>query len=398
MKKPLVSIVIPVYNGKNYMREAIDSALSQTYENIEVIVINDGSTDETEEIALSYGPQIRYYRKENGGVATAVNLGVSKMNGEYFSWLSHDDIYFPDKIEKQIDALMHSEDKTAIAFSNIEILKMEDKKIERYNSLDKYELYQLTNSCFSPIFFAIHGSSVLIHKSHFERVGVWRTDLRATQDSVWLFDAMRGKKSVFIEQPLMTVRIHNEMGQLTMQCHGEELNQMFIDFCNELSAEEKEDLCGSEYNFYKQLYSMLQTHPKSSFCLNYLEEKLACTQPKFINFTHYFTKRFTDKKIDIAIFGMGFFGKYTLDNLLSCGIHVTCFYDNDSMKTGSTYNGIRCESISHLEENKDRFVIIAALAEPDILMEQLEELSAPYSIRFQDAITLAYKTHDYYKI
>ena len=88
--KPLVSIIIPVYNGSNFMREAIDSALAQTYPNIEILVINDGSTDNTREIALSYGDKIRYFEKENGGVATALNLGIREMRGEYFSGLSHE--------------------------------------------------------------------------------------------------------------------------------------------------------------------------------------------------------------------------------------------------------------------------------------------------------------------
>ena len=102
--RPLVSVVIPVYNGANYMREAIESALNQTYEHIEVIVVNDGSTDGgvTEEIALSYGPRIRYFRKVNGGCASALNLGIQEMRGDWFSWLSHDDVYTPGKVASAV--------------------------------------------------------------------------------------------------------------------------------------------------------------------------------------------------------------------------------------------------------------------------------------------------------
>ena len=97
---PLVSIIIPVYNGADYVAEAIDSALNQTYKNIEIIVVNDGSNDngKTEKIVLSYGEKIRYFSKENGGVSSALNIGIANMKGEYFSWLSHDDMYLPSKI------------------------------------------------------------------------------------------------------------------------------------------------------------------------------------------------------------------------------------------------------------------------------------------------------------
>ena len=107
--QPLVSIIIPVYNGAAYMREAIDSALAQTYQNCEVIVVNDGSCDdgETEEIARSYGDKIRYFCKENGGVSTALNFGIAQMRGEYFSWLSHDDTYTAEKIERQVEVLQN---------------------------------------------------------------------------------------------------------------------------------------------------------------------------------------------------------------------------------------------------------------------------------------------------
>lgn len=98
---PLVSVVLPVYNGELYLGQAIDSVLAQTYPSIELIVVNDGSDDrgETERIALSYGPRVRYFTKPNGGVATALNLGIREMKGEWFAWLSHDDVFDPRRVE-----------------------------------------------------------------------------------------------------------------------------------------------------------------------------------------------------------------------------------------------------------------------------------------------------------
>ena len=102
--EPKVTIIIPVYNGSNFLAEAIDAALAQTYQNCEIIVVNNGSTDDgaSEKIALSYGDKVRQYLKENGGVFSVLNYAFEKMTGEWFSWLSHDDLYYPEKIEKQI--------------------------------------------------------------------------------------------------------------------------------------------------------------------------------------------------------------------------------------------------------------------------------------------------------
>lgn len=121
---PLVSIIIPVYNGSNYLAEAIDSALEQTYKNIEIIVVNDGSTDngKTERIAKSYGNKIKYYKKKNGGVATALNFGIEKAMGEYISWLSHDDIYYKDKIRKSINRLREAKDKNISVLCSINFI------------------------------------------------------------------------------------------------------------------------------------------------------------------------------------------------------------------------------------------------------------------------------------
>jgi glycosyltransferase involved in cell wall biosynthesis len=104
MQNPRVSIIVPVYNGSNYMREAIDSALAQTWPNTEVIVVNDGSRDDgaTEAIVRSYGDRIVFVNKPNGGVGSALNAGIRAMSGDIFCWLSHDDRHHPEKTAVQV--------------------------------------------------------------------------------------------------------------------------------------------------------------------------------------------------------------------------------------------------------------------------------------------------------
>ncbi len=121
-KYPKVTIIIPVYNGENYVSEAIESALAQTYKNIEIIVVNDGSTDNTEKIIE------KYIKKTNGGVSTALNEGIKNMTGDYLSWLSHDDLYLPNKIEEQIKFLFNLKEKDVILYCNSALIDANGKR------------------------------------------------------------------------------------------------------------------------------------------------------------------------------------------------------------------------------------------------------------------------------
>jgi len=105
MSKPLVSIIIPNYNKAPYIREAIESALNQTYKNIEVIVVDDGSTDESKEIIKSFGKRIKAYFLPHKNANVARNFGFKKSKGEYIQFLDSDDIILPEKIEKQVEVL-----------------------------------------------------------------------------------------------------------------------------------------------------------------------------------------------------------------------------------------------------------------------------------------------------
>src|SRR3989304_6615985 len=118
-ENPKVSIIIPVYNTEKYVQDAIESAINQTYDNLEIIVVNDGSTDESLEIIKKYEDKIKIISKENGGTASALNTGIKTMTGEWFKWLSADDILYPNSVEELISATKKIKDpKKTIFYSN----------------------------------------------------------------------------------------------------------------------------------------------------------------------------------------------------------------------------------------------------------------------------------------
>lgn len=104
----LVSVIIPTFNCDRYVCEAVDSVLEQTYEPIEVIVIDDGSEDDTEMVLRKYGDGIRYIRKSNGGVSSARNVGLESARGEWLAFLDADDVWYREKIRHQITQLADS--------------------------------------------------------------------------------------------------------------------------------------------------------------------------------------------------------------------------------------------------------------------------------------------------
>lgn len=108
---PKVSVVIPTYNSIKYLIVAIESVLNQTFQDFEILVIDDGSTDDTKETLKKYKNQVTYIYQENAGVAAARNNGINRAQGEYIAFLDADDYWVPTKLEKQIAALENSDCK-----------------------------------------------------------------------------------------------------------------------------------------------------------------------------------------------------------------------------------------------------------------------------------------------
>jgi len=251
---PKVSIIIPVYNGANYMREAIDSALAQTYKNIEVIVINDGSKDngETEKIALSYGDKIRYFSKKNGGCASALNVGIKNMQGEYFSWLSHDDIYLPNKVEHQINILSKLDNKDIILYCGYELIDKKSSSLYFVRPDERYSKEKLDIPLFPLLRGLIHGCTLLIPAKYFKEVGMFDEALKHTQDYDLWFKLFRVAPIYFDSEVLVKSRQHSEQSTITVPNQLEECEVLWSGFLKKLTEEEMIKMEDSAHTF---LYS-----------------------------------------------------------------------------------------------------------------------------------------------
>ena len=103
--RPLVSVIIPSYNAARYVAEAVASALAQTYQPLEIILINDGSTDDTEEVILPYVGKVRYFYQPNRGLSVTRNRAIALARGELIAFLDADDVWLPEKLARQVDCL-----------------------------------------------------------------------------------------------------------------------------------------------------------------------------------------------------------------------------------------------------------------------------------------------------
>lgn len=250
---PKVTIVIPVYNGAKYIKYALESAIAQTYDNLEILVVNDGSTDKTEEIIKPYiGKKVRYIKKENGGVSTALNLALDKMEGEYFSWLSHDDTYEPNKIEREIEFLKENNwlGKKVIVFSDYYLIDKNGKLIAEAKK-DHEETVRSPE--YNLLKGHINGLSLLIPKTAFDDFGKFDTELSCAQDYEMWRRMMKKYKFVHLPEALVSTRWHKKQTTQTSPKVLTEGNKFYSDTLAEIPEKRMEELEGSRYNFLIEL-------------------------------------------------------------------------------------------------------------------------------------------------
>ncbi len=206
-----ISVVIPAFNAGRFIRRTIDSVLAQTYSDYEIIVVDDGSTDNTGEVVKSYGSKVRYIYQENAGDGPARNTGIAAANGEWIAFLDHDDEWLPQRLEKQIELLKRNPE---LRWCGANFYKRSGDR--RIHANDPAEMTRLivNNSYFEHYFAAVNKgcqlftTTMLIHREVFENCGVFEGGwLRCADLDMWWRIAYSYPRIGYICEPLAILHI-----------------------------------------------------------------------------------------------------------------------------------------------------------------------------------------------
>ena len=195
---PLISTIIPVYNGELYLGEAIKSVLEQSYPNVEIMVVDDGSTDSTAQVSLRFGELVHYFYQENAGLSAARNAGIKRAKGEYLAFLDADDLFVPQKFEQQYACFRDNPD-----------LDMIFGQVEHFYSPDLPEEERKRFAVSDIVMLGLFAGAMLVRREAFERVGFFDPSLRVGQFLDWYMKAReQGLKQTALDEVVVKRRIH----------------------------------------------------------------------------------------------------------------------------------------------------------------------------------------------
>lgn len=206
---PKVSVIIPTYNCASMIAQCLDSVLNQTFKDFEVIVIDDGSTDDTERVIAPYKNRITYIRQVNQGAAAARNRGIKEARGDYIAFLDSDDLWFPDKLEKQILFLAQHPEYDMICGNGVFFgggEKDGQPVITRKRvATIKKEGLTLKNIYLKGL---IYPSTMLVKKSVLDDIGGFDSNIPVCGDRYLSLCFLLKHKAAFIDEALVKRRLH----------------------------------------------------------------------------------------------------------------------------------------------------------------------------------------------
>jgi len=205
---PKVSVNIPCFNGQKYIAETLQSVLDQTYQDFEVILVNDGSTDRTEEIVKGFcDDRIRYYYQDNMGLARTRNRLLELSNGEFVAFLDQDDLWMPAKLEKQIP-LFKKNPKVGLVYSRLICLNDEGYtyQLSRRKKMHRgYVFGELLKGNFLPV------QGTVIRREVLSALGEWFDERFSMAEDADLFMRIAHDYEVdYVDEPLAKRRMHKE--------------------------------------------------------------------------------------------------------------------------------------------------------------------------------------------
>ena len=231
---PTVSVIIPTYNRAHLIGKAIKSVLNQTYQDFEIIVVDDGSTDNTGEIVKSFDNfKIRYISNSNNrGASAARNTGIRASQGEYIALLDSDDEWLPEKLDKQIKVLQNKSPEVGVAYSDVLYIDKNGKNMNRKLSNPGKEGYIYEDLLGEN--YVGTPSALLIKKECFNRVGLFDDLLNAQDDwDMWIRIA-KYYRFAFIKVPLVKYRLHSNRISENLELKIITENKILVKYTNEL--------------------------------------------------------------------------------------------------------------------------------------------------------------------
>ncbi len=217
--KPSISTIMTVHNGEKYIREAIRSILDQNYTNLDVWVVDDGSTDRTKEIADGFGEPVNYIYQENSGIAAGWNNGITSSGGEYLAFLDADDTWEPEKINRQISVLQDNRQiKAAFGY------------MREFYSPDINEDARRKYKCNKEAIPGYSAGTILISRKDFMETGLFNTKWKKGIFSDWFLRAKEMDMKMYMDQQVMlNRRIHGSN-------HGIKKRDSYVDYVRMLKA------------------------------------------------------------------------------------------------------------------------------------------------------------------
>jgi len=204
----LISVIIPTYNRARFLKEAIESVLAQTYKNLELIIVDDGSTDNTSEVVKEFtDKRIIYLYQDNKGVSVARNKGICSIKGQYIAFLDSDDIWLPQKLQKQLEVFKTSRLNPGVVYSGVQYMDYNGNP-KKQKKLSKYR-----GNIFSKLLrknIAGIGSTMLAKKECFDKCGLFDENLPSREDLDMLIRISAYFEVDYVPEFLTLERIHGK--------------------------------------------------------------------------------------------------------------------------------------------------------------------------------------------